>query len=401
MDHFPLNRNRYRWVMLALLWLLYVAFGLIQRSLAPLVTPILADLRLSFTEMGFILGSWQFTYIAVAIIAGTLIDRWGIRKSLLVGALALGLSAALRYFAAGFGSLLGAVALAGVGGPMISIGCPKAISLWFAGKDRGTAVGIYLTGPWIGGIIALTLTNGLIMPLLGQSWRQTFLLYGLLTFAAGLLWWVLARDKAAVSSVDAPGMLQLFRRFIRVRNVRIVLCLGLLTFAIIHAMTNWLPKILENSGLSPAMAGLASAIPLAAGIPSILLLPRLIPTAWRGRFLALCSLLTLVMLALIMTASGALLLAALAGFGITISPFYGILTLILMDSPEVGSAYMGSVSGLFFCISEVGGFAGPLAMGAIVDATGSFQMGTLFFAALCLTSFFLSLMLRTRPVVSP
>ena len=149
------------------------------------------------------------------------------------------------------------------------------------------------------------------------------------------------------------------------------------------------------------MAGLASAIPLAAGIPSILLLPRLIPTAWRGRFLALCSLLTLVMLALIMTASGALLLAALAGFGITISPFYGILTLILMDSPEVGSAYMGSVSGLFFCISEVGGFAGPLAMGAIVDATGSFQMGTLFFAALCLTSFFLSLMLRTRPVVSP
>lgn len=401
MDHSPLNRNRYRWVMLALLWLLYVAFGLIQRSLAPLVTPILADLRLSFTEMGFILGSWQFTYIAVAVVAGTLIDRWGIRRSLLLGAIALGLSAALRYFAAGFGSLLGAVALAGVGGPMISIGCPKAISLWFAGKDRGTAVGIYLTGPWIGGIIALTLTNGLIMPLLGQSWRQTFLLYGLLTFAAGLLWWVLARDKAAVSPGDAPGMLQLFRRFIRVRNVRIVLCLGLLTFAIIHAMTNWLPKILENGGFSPAMAGAASAIPLAAGIPSILLLPRLVPAAWRGRFLALCSLLTLAMLALIMTASGALLLAALVGFGITVSPFYGILTLILMDSPEVGSAYMGSVSGLFFCVSEVGGFAGPLAMGAIVDMTGSFQMGTLFFAALCLTSFLLSLGLRTRPSVCP
>lgn len=397
MDNSPLNPNRYRWVMLALLWLLYVAFGLIQRSLAPLVTPILADLQLSFTQMGFILGSWQFTYIVVAIFAGTLIDRWGIRKSLLAGAIALGLSSVLRYFAHDFGTLLFAVAIAGVGGPMVSIGCPKAISLWFEGRSRGTAVGIYLTGPWIGGIFALTLTNSLVMPLLGQSWRLTFLIYGLLTFATGLLWWILARDKAPSSSVEAPGMIDLFLRFIGVGNVRIVLCLGLLTFAIIHAMTNWLPKILENDGFSPALAGAAAAIPLAAGIPAILTLPRLIPPAWRGRFLALCSLLTLVMLTLIVTASGALLIAALIGFGITISPFYAILTLILMDTPEVGSAHMGSIGGMFFCISEIGGFAGPLIMGAIVDATGSFQTGTFFFAALCLTSFILAFCLKTRP----
>jgi hypothetical protein len=40
--------DKYRWVMLALLWLLYVSFGAIIRSLSPLVTPILADLDMSY-----------------------------------------------------------------------------------------------------------------------------------------------------------------------------------------------------------------------------------------------------------------------------------------------------------------------------------------------------------------
>lgn len=135
--------------MLALLWLLYAAFGLVFRAIAPLVTPILEDLHISYAQMGFILGSWPLTYIVVALIAGTIIDRWGVRKSILAGAVVIGLSATLRYFPNGFATMLIVVALFGVGGPMISIGGPKAISLWFRGRSRGTAVGIYMTGPWI------------------------------------------------------------------------------------------------------------------------------------------------------------------------------------------------------------------------------------------------------------
>ena len=398
MSNPDLDRKRYRWVILALLWLLYVVFGMVQRAIAPLVTPILADLDLSYTQMGFILGSWQLTYIAAAIVTGTLIDRWGIRRSLLAGAIFLGLSSALRYFARGFGSMLSAVAIAGIGGPMISVGCPKAISLWFEGKSRGTAIGIYLTGAWIGGIFALTLTNSFIMPLVGNSWRNAFLFYGLLTFAAGLIWWLLARDTSnQLSAAETPGMISLLVRFIKVREILIVLVLGLLVFAILHALTNWLPKILETGGFSPSLAGMATAIPLASGIPSLLIVPGLIAPHWRGRFLAVSSLLILVSLVLIMTASGGFLWAGLIMFGAIIAPFFPILTLILMDTPEVGSTYMGSVGGMFFCISEIGGFAGPLIMGAIVDMTGSFQVGNFFFVVLCLAVFVLSLQLKTKP----
>jgi cyanate permease len=382
--------------MLFLLWLLYAAFGLIQRSIAPLVTPILKDLHLSYTQMGFILGSWQLTYIAAALVAGTIIDRWGVRKSLFAGATTLGLSSALRYFANGFGPMLGAVALSGVGGPMISVGSPKAISIWFRGKSRSTAVGIYLTGGWIGGIFSLALTNSFIMPLVGQSWRHTFLLYGALTFSAAFVWLLFARDVAESSASGNAGMFSLFGRLIKIRNVQVVLALGLLTFAIFHALSNWLPIILESRGLSPAFAGAAASLPLASGIPGLLIVPRLVPSQLRGRFLALSAGLTLASLFLVMTTSGGLQLAALILVGIIVSPFVPILTLILMDSPEVGSAYMGSAGGLFFCVSEIGGFAGPLIMGAIVDVTGGFWAATLFFAVLCLAFFALTFFLKTE-----
>ena len=242
------GQDPYRWVMLSLLTLLYIAFGLVARSIAPLVTPILRDLRLSYSQMGFILGSWQLAYIGVALIAGTLIDRWGIRKSLMAGTLTVGLSVALRYFVQGFEGMLGAVALFGAGGCMISIGVPKTVSLWFTGKSRGTALGISLCGSWVGGILALGLTNSVMMPLTTYSWTMTFLIYGFFTFLAASLWWSLAREGESPKSGEPIGIVQVFANLIGIRNVQIVFITGLLAFVLIHGFSQWLPKILGCGG---------------------------------------------------------------------------------------------------------------------------------------------------------
>lgn len=61
--------------MLALVWLLYASFGAIHRSIAPLITPIIADLNISYSQMGLVLGSWQLTFIATAAFAGAALDK--------------------------------------------------------------------------------------------------------------------------------------------------------------------------------------------------------------------------------------------------------------------------------------------------------------------------------------
>lgn len=383
-EHDETHLSKYRWIMLALLWLLYVCFGIVSRAIFPLVTPILNDLSLIYSQMGFILGSWQLTYIVMALVAGSIIDRWGVRKSLFAGAIIIGLSSSLRYFSSDFTTLLIAVALFGVGGPMISIGGPKTISSWFRGPSRGTAIGLYTSGNWIGGLLALALTNSLVMPVVGNDWKRVFVVYGVITFGVGLLWIIFAREPESGETSESMAIIDVFRNLGNLPNVRLVLAMGLLAFAISHGFSSWLPKILEINGMSGPQAGFAASIAIAAGIPSILILPSVVPARCRGIAMAILAVLTAVNIILVMKISGMALYSGLAVLGFISAPLLALLLLILMDSPGVETRYMGSAGGMFYCVAEIGGFAGPFFMGVLVDLTGTFMAGALFLAGLCI-----------------
>ena len=373
----------YRWVMLALVSLLYMAFGVVNRSLAPLVTPIIADLNISYSQMGIILGAWPLPYIIMAALGGAILDRWGIHKSLFIGILVVGLSGVLRYFANGFTVLFLCVVLFGIGGPMISIGCPKTVSVWFRGKERGTAVGVYTMAPWVGGLIPFLATNSIIMPLTGYSWRLTLVFLSLLCFVAALLWWFLGRDvKSAGATTESAGIVEVFTSLIKIRSLQLILIMGFFTYTINHGFHDWLPKILETGGLTPAVAGFAASVPLLVGIPTVLFVPRVVAPHSRSRAVSLVSLLAAVALFIIAITSGVSLIMGLVLFGATFCLVRPFLMLMLMDHPDVGARYMGSATGIFFGISQVGGFAGPFLIGVIKDFTGSFVMGASFIAGL-------------------
>ena len=137
----PPERSPARWLMLALVWSLYACFGLTQGSIPPLVGPVVEDLGMTYGQMGVVLGIWQLVYIGTSSPLGTLVDRWGVRRSMAAGLALILLSLVLRGLAVDFYTLLLAVALFGVGGPIISIGSPKVVALWFQGRERGTGGG--------------------------------------------------------------------------------------------------------------------------------------------------------------------------------------------------------------------------------------------------------------------
>ena len=395
------HEPKYRWVMLALVWLPYAAFGLVANSVAPLVTPILSDLHMSYGEMGLVLGSWQLAYIGVGVFAGSITDRFGVRKAVLAGTIIMSISAALRYLVTGFVPLLLTVALFGTGAPLVSIGAPTAVSQWFSGKSRSTAVSIYTTSPSIGGLLALAGTNSLVMPLAGFSWRLTFVYFSLVTLAAAVIWWVWARDASAAGRPKSLGVTQTLVRLVKVRNIRIIFLAGLLAFATSHGLTNWLPTLLENQGLTPARAGFLASVPMFAGIFAVLSIPALIPTRSRGRVAMLFAIENAVSLILLVTTRGAPLIAALVLFGISAYAIFPVLILMLMDSPEVGPQNMGLASGIFFAVAEIGGFGGPLLMGTFFDFSGAFFAGVVFLAALNAAILVLALFLKRSPERSP
>ena len=381
----------YRWVMLGMIWLAYASFGMVSSSLAPVVTQIASDLRLSYSQIGTILGAWQLTYIGVAFIGGRIIDRIGLRRALGFGLLVIAASAVLRGAATDFWTLFGAVALFGVGGPMVSIGAPKLVATWFLGPERGKAAGIYTTGSALGGVIVLSLTNSVLLPLTG-TWRLTVAAFGVVALVVCALWWGFAREPQVENAsrvTTGGGVVQL----LHIRNVWLVLVIGFSAFLSGHGLRNWLPKILEWHGYAPVDAGFWASIPNLIGIVAALVITRVVKREHRAHAIGVMFAINAVSLMLIGVTSGPILVLCLVLLGFVLSSLTPLLLLVIMDTPRVGAAAMGTAGGLYFTVGEIGGFAGPSLMGLLFDVTGGFVVGLTLIAVISIAMAFASLAL--------
>ncbi|MGI9324275.1 MAG: MFS transporter [Pseudomonadales bacterium] len=378
------------WLLLAGVWLIYGAFGLVAASLAPLVGSIVTELNISHSAMGSVMGAWQLVYIGAAIPCGMLLDRLPSRWALLLGALLVAASALGRSLAEGYWTLLLAVMLFGLGGPIISVGAPKVIAQHFTGHHRGLAMGIYITGPALGGVVCLTLTHSLLLPLFDQNWRLVLQLWAGFAVAAGLVWFALAsrhrsnsvrilkvqQDLATTTEVPALSV----RQLLRLPAVRLVMLMSVGVFFINHGLNNWLPELLRNKGMSAEAAGYWAALPILVGIAGSLLIPRFATP--QRRFAILASLCVAALLACLLLLSTATAMSfGLLLQGIARSSLMTVLILTLVELPGIGDRNAGTASGLFFSAAEVGGMLGPLSLGVVYDLTHGFSAGLYALAA--------------------
>ena len=226
--------------MLGGVWLIYFGFGLLSLAMAPLVDPISRDLGLSYTTMGAILGAWPLVYIVAAAPCGAFVDRVGLKWSLFLAALIITASGGLRVVAVDAISMFVAVGLFGIGGPLVSIGAPKAIAQWFEGPERGFAMGVYITGPFLGHILALALTNSVLMPFLDGDWREVLLIYSGFILATGIAWFLLGShpinrvvERAGLRRETIAGQMAVFAALLRLPSIQVILAMSIGAFSFI------------------------------------------------------------------------------------------------------------------------------------------------------------------------
>ena len=172
---------------------------------------------------------------------------------------------------------MAAVALFGVGGPVVSIGVPKIVAEWFPPRERGRAAGLYTTAPTIGGIVVLATAAGVLLRLLG-SWRLVMLVFAVAAGGALLLWTLYYRDSPAPGGVGArPAPVARVRGrwlvLLRERNMRLLLVLALGTFVVNHGLNAWQPTYLEEAGFHLAAAGRWTAVGTLCGLLTALIVP--------------------------------------------------------------------------------------------------------------------------------
>lgn len=370
--------------MVGLCWSLYFSFGLTFGTISPLVTPIQEDLNMNSAQMGLVHGSWHVVYIFFAPAVGLLVDRLGLRKSLGLGVVIILLSLITRGLSQNFIQLFLTVGLFGFGGPLVSVGAPKLVSVWFEGRERGIATGIYSTGPASGISLAFATANTVVEPLTG-SWRGISLVYGILVALIALAWVIFAREPESrpASTPLATRYLAMseFTSMLRLRNVKIILILAAGTFVVHVGNSSWAPAILEEKGMSLDAGGLWAALATGLGLVGLLAIPGFVRRGKRVPVtsiqLAICAIAATAMVFL----PGAGAVVSLMFLTFAAQPMLPMCSLLLMETPGVGAAKMGVAAGLFFASAEIGGFLGPYVMGELRDSYMSLGPGFLMTAA--------------------
>lgn len=362
----------------------YSSFGVAVASIPPMVDVVRTDLGMSRGAMGIALSCWTLMYIFTAPIGGRVVDRIGIGWSISLGGVSLAASFLARSAAQGTLSLGLAVAIMGLGGPLISAAAPTLCAQWFSdpGEQR-RAVALYSIGPSLGGTIAIFATNSLLLPWLG-SWRAVLRFEAGFAALALVVWLGVWRraPRLPTASSDPVPMLRSWANLVRSPSVRHVLTLGALSFFVMHSLGSWLVDALSTqASISAAASGWWVAaggfvgmglITMVAGIAGRFGQPR----AMIGIWVCVMAGLVLVALAPPLGAQIGVLLAAAR------SMLVPLMIMMLMASPDVNMTNMGVANGLFFSFAQVGATIGPFATGRVADSQGGgFTLAMLMLAS--------------------
>jgi len=187
--------------VLALLCLMYFVTYVDRVNVSTAAGTLQQEFGLSNTQLGFVFSAFAYPYLVFQIIGGWLGDRFGARRTLLVCGLIWASATVLTGFAQGFLTLVLARVMLGFGEGATFPAATRAMSNWTAPSSRGFAQGLTHSCARIGNAITPPLVAWLIIAL---SWRGSFVVLGVASFAWVLVWGLYFRDNPR----DHPGITQ-------------------------------------------------------------------------------------------------------------------------------------------------------------------------------------------------
>lgn len=247
--------------------------GFFQRVAPAVITQeLMAEFALSAVALGNLSALYFYTYVAIQIPTGVLVDHWGPRRVLTTGGLMAATGTLLFALASGY-ALVGVGRLlvgAGVGVAFVSM--LKLATHWVQPSRFALVSGLALACGSIGGISAGV---PLRLAVDAYGWRWVMLAAGVLTAFLAIATWLLARDDprergyrsfSTVASGAHPrhsmlgGILEVFRY----RNIwlNFIGC-GAITGPMLAFGGLWgVPFLVSQYGLSTAQAAFVTSVML-------------------------------------------------------------------------------------------------------------------------------------------
>ena len=257
-----------------LMWALAVAFylfGFFHRvTPAVLTTELMLDFQLSAAMLGNLSAFYFYFYAAMQLPTGVLVDHFGPRRLLWIGALVGGAGALLFASADTFGSAALGRGLIGATVAVAWVSMLKLSAHWFDPRMLGTVTGVSLAVGTMGAVLA-----GLPLRALSDvlGWRPVIGASGIvaLVLAAAIFWFMRDdpqqrgfRSQVPVGAYHSPSLREILAGLGRIwgyRNVSLLfwvpsgICGAFLTFTGLWGV----PFLVQLHGLTPRSASLVTS----------------------------------------------------------------------------------------------------------------------------------------------
>jgi cyanate permease len=394
----------YRWVVLLAFMAVVFANQLLWITFAPITGPAASYYGVTDLAIGLLSMSFMVVYIVVSIPASWVIDTYGFRVGVGIGAVLTGGFGLMRgLLATDYTTVLIAQVGVAVGQPFILNAITKVAARWFPIQERATASGLGSLAMYLGQVTALVLTPFLVLK---AGISATLLVFGLVAVAGAAVFLLLARERPPTSASPAGEEVRSLvfdglKHALHQRDFLLVLAIFFIGLGVFNGVTTWIEDILRPRGFSITQAGLAGGVMIASGVVGALILPSL-SDRYRKRV-------PFIVLAL------ALSVAGLAG--ITFATRYplllagaGMMGFALLSAGPIGFQYgaevaypapEGTTNGLLLLAGQISGIIFILAMDQFkVPVTGSMTPSLVILIGLLVVGALLATRLRESTLIT-
>ncbi len=248
-----------------MLWLVCFLNYADRQAIFSVFPLIKQQLHLSDVQLGVLGSAFMALYALIGPFAGWLCDRFP-RKTLVLGGLVFwSLITAATALSRTFPALVLCRALCGLGEAFYFPAAMSFLSDYHGPATRSRAMSLHQSSVYAG-----TIAGGAVSGFMGQyyGWRSSFVLFGGLGVALGLLLWGLLREPVRGMSDTVPivaesgaegNFLQVVREVFRNRMVILVVVVFMAANFVAVVFLTWMPTFLyQKFHMSVATAGLNS-----------------------------------------------------------------------------------------------------------------------------------------------
>ena len=361
-DDVATKANGSGWFILGICVLTVVMVYTVPTVLLPLLfAEISAELNLDIVQLGIVWGSTSLSSMVIGLVGGSLGDRFGSKRTLIVLCILLAAMGLLRSYANSYQTLVATMLLYGLIAPAIPPNLHKAGAFCFPDR-RGISTVTISTGFAFALFVGSRYTATGLSPMLG-GWRAVLQFFSLMALLFSVVWLLVPnRFLPQPSKDDSPFFKAVFgsvQHVLRVREVWIIGFGSLLFWGAVRGFLGYAPLYLRNTGWEPSAADSTISLfflaSLFAAIPSTILAERM---GTRRPLMIVAMLLTGVGIALIGSGNATLLTIGVIGAGLLFDSYMGNHQAAVLDLKGIG-VYAGSALGTLVMFREAGGFIGP------------------------------------------